>query len=105
MNVFFWMGIFYIICNVLFILGKWFGEGGLKDICIEVELVVEGFINGVFDGKYYNWVVRVYKYIYEVLMRLVWVGFINWVEENVFEKSVMIKLFLEEVNRMVGELS
>lgn len=27
--------------NVLFILGNWFGEGGLKDICIEVELVVE----------------------------------------------------------------
>lgn len=36
-------------------------------------------------------------------MRLVWVGFINWVEENVFEKSVIIKLFLEEVNRMVGD--
>ena len=99
------MGTFHTICNALSILGKRFGEGGLKDICIEAELVAEGSINGVLDGKHYNRAVRVHKYIYEALMRLAWAGFTNWVEENVPEKSAMIKSFLEEVNRMVGELN
>ena len=96
------MGTFHTICNALSILGKRFGEGGLKDICIEAELVAEGSINGVLDGKHYN---RVHKNIYEALMRLAWAGFSHWVEENVSEKSAMIKSFLEEVNRMVGELN
>ena len=89
--------------NALSILGNRFGEGGLKDICIEAELVADGSINGFLDGKHYNRAVRVHKYIYEALMRLVWAGFTNWVEENVPEKSAIIKSFLEEVNRMVGD--
>ena len=102
-NVLLRMGTFHTICNALSILGKRFGA--LKDICIEAELVAEGSINGVLDGKHYNRAVRVHKYIYEALMRLAWAGFTNWVEENVPEKSAMIKSFLEEVNRMVGELN
>ena len=99
------MGTFHTICNALSILGKRFGDGGLKDICIEAELVAEGSIKGVVDGKQYNRAVRVHKYIYEALMRLAWAGFTHWVEENFPERNAMIKSFLEKVNRMVWELN
>ena len=38
------MGTFHTICNALSILGKRSGDGGLKDICVEAELVAEGSI-------------------------------------------------------------
>lgn len=65
------MGTLHTICNALSILGKRFGDGGLKDICIEAELVVaEGSINGILNGKHYSRPIRIHKYIYEAFMRL-----------------------------------
>ena len=99
------MGTFHTICNALSILGKRFGDGGLKDICIEAELVAEGSINGVLNGKHYNRAIRIHKYIYEALMRLAWAGFTHWVEDNVSERSAVINSFLEQVKRIVCELN
>ena len=104
-NILLRMGTFHTICNALSILGKRFGDGGLKDICIEAELVAEGSINGVLDGKHYNRAVTVHKCIYEALMRLAWAGFTDWVDENVPERSAVIRSFLEKVNTMVCELN
>ena len=99
------MGTFHTICNALSILGKRFGDSGVKDICIEAELVAEGSINGVLDGKHYNRAIRIHKYIYEALMRLAWTGFSHWVEDNVSDRSAVINSFLEQVNRIVCELN
>ena len=76
------MGTFHTICNALSIIGKLFQDAGLKDICIEAGIVAEGSIRGVLDRKYYNRAVRVYKCIYQALMRLAWTEFTLWVEEN-----------------------
>ena len=35
----------------------------LKDIFIEAEIVAEGSVNGVLDGKHYNRAVMVHKYV------------------------------------------
>lgn len=48
------MGTFHTICNMFSILGKRFGDAGLKDILIESQIVAEGSINGVLNGKQYN---------------------------------------------------
>ena len=72
-NIVLRMGTFQNICNTLSILGKRFGDGGLKYILIESQIVEEGSINGVIDGKYYNRAVRAHKNVYEVLMRLIYI--------------------------------
>ena len=43
---------FHTICVALAILGKRFGDSGLKDIFIEAQIVAEGSISGVIDGKH-----------------------------------------------------
>ena len=45
------MGVFHALCNMFSILGKRFGDGGLKDVLIESQIVAEGSVNGVLDGK------------------------------------------------------
>ena len=64
------MGTFHTICIALSILGKRFEDSGLKDIFIESQVVAEGSISGVIDGKHYNRGVRAHKYLYEAMMRL-----------------------------------
>ena len=54
--------------------------------------------------KLYNRAVRVYKYIYEALMRLVWAEFIQLVDTNHPEKNADIRSFLEQVNHMVDDM-
>ncbi len=103
-NVLLRMGTFHTICNALSILGKRFGDAGLKDVCLEAGLVAEGYIKGDIDGKHYNRAIRVHKYIYEALMRLAWRGFISWVKESAPDKSDVIDAFLEKVNFLVSEL-
>lgn len=104
-NILLRMGTFHTICNALAILGKRFGDAGLKDICIEAGIVAEGSINGVLDGKHYNRAVRIHKYIYEALMRLAWAELTPWVEENVPERSEMIKTFLDQVKDIASDLN
>lgn len=104
-NILLRMGTFHTICNSLSILGKRFGDAGLKDICLEAGLVGEGSIKGVIDGKHYNRAIRVHKYIYEALMRLAWQRFPSWVEENAPEKSAVVNSFVEKIRSMILELN
>ena len=103
-NIVLRMGTFHTICNALSILGKRFGDAGLKDICIEAGIVAEGSINGVLDGKHYNRAVRVHKYIFEALMRLAWAEFLLWVEDSL-EATAMIKEFVNKLNIMASDLN
>lgn len=80
------LGTFRITCVALAIIGKQFQDAGLRDICIESGILVEGSVSSVMDGKMYNYAVRVRKYIYEALMRLIWKQFIQWG----FQTSILI---------------
>ena len=76
-----------------------FWDAGLKDICIEAGIVAEGSINGVLDGKHYSRAVRVHRCIYEALLRLAWEAVMLWVNDNIQDMNVVIKTFLDQVNR------
>ncbi|KAG1703716.1 hypothetical protein GQR58_004176 [Nymphon striatum] len=76
------MGNFHIICNMLSIIGKLFRDAGLRDLAVESGVIAEGSIDKVLDGKQYNRGVRLHKLTYEALMRLVWKGFLEWLENN-----------------------
>ena len=87
------MGTFYTIMTLLF------QDAGLRDLCIESGIVAEGSVSGVLDGKMYNRAVRTHKYIYEALMRLVWKGFIPWIEANLQHQLDLVTSLLTVVSR------
>ena len=73
---------FHTIFTFLGIIGKRFQDAGLKDICIESEVITEGFVFGVLEGRRYNGAVRLHKLMYEAFMRMAWTGFDNWLTES-----------------------
>ena len=99
------LGTFHIICNVLSIIGKRFQDAGLRDICIESGILAEGSVSSVIEGKMYNRAVRVHKYIYEALLRLIWKQFIPWVSANHANKVGQVREVVAKVNEMAEAVS
>ena len=84
---------------MLSIIGKRFQDFGLRDLCVESGVVAEGSVSGIMDGRRYNRGVRFHKIMYEALMRIVWMGFIPWLEENYREGyDTMNTAFMELKN-------
>ena len=79
-NIIIRMGIFHTICNLLSILGKRFQDAGLKDLCVQSGVIVKGSVTGVMEGRKYNRAVRLYKLVYEAMMRFAWKAFLPWLE-------------------------
>lgn len=71
------MGVFHTVCTMLAVIGKRFGEAGLRDLCVESGVVAGGSVSGVLDGRKYNRAIRVHKLVYESLMRIAWCEFLN----------------------------
>ncbi len=76
------MWVFHTICNLLSIIGKRFQDAGLRDLFVESDVIAEGSVSGVMDGRRYNRAVRLHKLVYEERMRLAWKNFLPWLEEN-----------------------
>ena len=45
------LGTFHTICTFLAVIGKRFGDAGLRDIAIESGVIAEGSLKSVFRGK------------------------------------------------------
>jgi len=58
------LGNFHVMCNFLSIIGKLFGDAGLRDLAVEAGVIAEGSINKVLEGKQYNRAVRFHKLTY-----------------------------------------
>ena len=76
--IIFRMGVFHTLCTMLAIMGKRFGDAGLRDLCVESGIIADGSIGGVLDGRKYNRAIRMHKLVYEALMRIAWGGFLEW---------------------------
>ena len=76
----------------------------MKDIFIESQIVAEGSISGVIDGKHYNRSVRAHKYLYEALMRLAWAEFMRSLESSDPNHRIAVASFLEEVDTLANNL-
>jgi len=89
-----WMGAFHTVCTLLTIIGKRCQDAGLKDLCIESGVIVEGSIKGVLDGNKYNRAVRFHKHPYETLLRRAWNGFGESIaskdKDNTFASAVKL---------------
>ena len=76
------MGVFHTICTMLAVIGKRFGDAGLRYLSVEYGVIADGSIAGVLDGKKYNKAIRLHKLVYEALLRLVWSGFEAWLGDG-----------------------
>ena len=76
-----------------------FRDAGLNDICIEAGIVAEVSI------KHYNRAVSVHRCIYEALLRLALEAVMLWVNDNIQDMNVVIKTFLDQVNRITDDLN
>ena len=76
------MGDFHIACVFLAVIGKRFGDAGLRDLLIESRIIGSGSLNGVLEGKHYNRALRTHKIVVEALMRLNWQAFIQCERES-----------------------
>eukprot|EP00794_Sanderia_malayensis_P020731 gene20733-22764_t len=74
------LGAFHTTCTLLAVIGKRFGDAGLRDICIESSVIAEGSVDGVLGGKQYNRAVRFHKLMSESCIRLIWEGFLSWIQ-------------------------
>ena len=45
------MGTFNTICTFLAVIGKRFGEAGLRDLAVESGVIADGSIAGILDTK------------------------------------------------------
>ena len=103
-NIVLRIGTFHTICVALAILGKRFGDSGLKDIFVESQIVADGSISGVIDGKHYNCGMRAHKYLYEALMRLAWAEFTQRLESSDSNHRITVASFLEQVDTLANNL-
>ena len=87
------MGVFHTICTMLAVIGKRFGDAGLRDISVESGVIADGSIAGVLDGKKYNRAIRLHKMVYEALLRLAWSGFETWLGDG--DKNKMAETLLQ----------
>ena len=84
------MGAFHTICTLLGIIGKRFQDTGLRALRVESQVIAEGSVSGVLEGRRYNRAVRLHKLLYEALMRQVWSGFRKWIAEKHSEKTSLV---------------
>lgn len=71
-NVVIRMGGFYIVLNFFLVIGKIFQDSGIEDLLIEFGVYGCYTVFMLLKGKLYNRGVRVYKFVFEVLLRLQW---------------------------------
>lgn len=64
------------------IIGKVFGDAGLRDIAVESGVIAEGSIMKLMQGRHYNRSVRFHKIMYEPLMKIAWESFPEWVKTS-----------------------
>ena len=98
------LGIFHTIMMYLGIIGKCFGDGGLRDLLVQSEVLAEGSVDRVLSGKMYNRAARSVKIVYEAFSRLLLDDFHDQAKEKDEQKEIidnvmiMMKDFSSNIN-------
>ena len=91
------MGGFHLLMTLLAIIGSRFGDAGLRDVAVHSEVIAEGSIDSVLNGKHYNRGVRLHKIMYEAITKLLLDEFETSLFENSSELPSERKMQLEQV--------
>ena len=76
------MGGFHICATFLAVIGKRYGDAGLQDILVESGTGASGSVSAVFEGRHYNQAMRAHKVVWEVLSRLRWREFQDYMDNT-----------------------
>ena len=71
------------------IIGKRFGDGGLRDLLVQSEVLAEGSVDRALSGKTYNRAARSVKIVYEALSRLLLDDFHDQTKEKDEQKEII----------------
>ena len=63
------LGAFHTMCIFIAVIGKRFGDAGLRDVIVESNVLGESSVDQMFKGKHYNNAMRVLKYLYDAMKR------------------------------------
>ena len=91
------MGGFHLLMTIMAIIGARFGDAGLKDVAVQSEVVANGSIDSVLNGKHYNRAIRLHKIMYEATSQLLIQEFEHTLSENDMEIVRERKLQLEQL--------
>ena len=64
------MGGFHAVCIFMAVIGKIYGEAGLRDLLIQLGISTEGRVEQVLRGKHYNNAIFAHLCVYERLFHL-----------------------------------
>ena len=87
------MGGFHASCIFIAVIGKRFAAAGLKDLCVESDLVGTASAERIMKGKQYNRAVRALKIVYKALQRSKLEEFKNWLSRR--QKNMELVNYLE----------
>ena len=76
------MGGFHAVCTFVAVIGKIYGDAGLRDLLIQSGISTEGRVEQVLRGKHYNNAMFAYLCLYASLYRR---------KINAFEKWLTMK--------------
>ena len=75
--------------------GKRFGDGGLRDILVQSEILSEGSVDRALCGKMYNRSVRSIKVVFEALSRILINEFQQKIEDDIEKKNIVNNVMVE----------
>ena len=88
------MGGFHLLMMLLGVIGTRFGDAGLRELAIESDVIADGSIEKVLNGKNYN---RSLRLVFEALMILLLNSFENSLSDENAELLERQKALIEEL--------
>eukprot|EP00794_Sanderia_malayensis_P001125 gene1125-481_t len=64
------LGNFHLMVMYLDVIGKCFGDAGLRDVMVQSDVITQGSVDKALSGHMYNRAVLMHKLMYESLMRI-----------------------------------
>ncbi|CAB4007601.1 Hypothetical predicted protein [Paramuricea clavata] len=91
------MGGFHLLMTLLAIIGNRFGDAGLRDVAVHSEMIAEGSIDSVLNGKHYNRGIRLHNIMYEAMTKLLLENFEDCLHEDSLELLSDHKTHLDQL--------
>ena len=95
------IGIFHTMMMFMHILFKHLGNAWMKDVLIQSSVIAEGSIKSALRGKCYNRGIRLFKILYEALLRQI---MSHVIEKNNQSEVKKLKQELSKYNVFMNDL-
>lgn len=99
------LGNFHLMMMYLGVIGKRFGDAGLRDVMVQSDVIAQGSIDKALTGHMYNRAVRMHKLMYEALMRILCNGMKAHVAgDDEIANDIRLQQFDEMLRSMINSL-